>query len=211
MIATFVTLTTQNLQPDYSEVSAALLTELVGIQRATATGGNTSAVPHSALTHDVPFVPATRDVWLFGIWLVSLGLTLSAALIIGMIKQWLRFYLADVQGSPKDRASIRQFRYMGLSIFGVSPMIELLPILMNASLLLFFTGLVLFSQGSTGTEGVTVVIICLTCALFVFYLGTSILPIWNPQCPYKTSVSNIISLIIKMVQLVKPHGRFVVV
>lgn len=152
-------------------------------------------VPISPLTHNTAFIPTTRDIYLNGIWIVSLGLTLATALITGMIKQWLQFYITDVTGpSPRDRASIRQFRYMGLSLWAVSPIIEFLPILMGSSLLLFFVGLVLFSQTLSGSRGITIVVIMMTCSLFVFYLGSSLLPLWKPQCPYKTSVSAVVSL-----------------
>jgi hypothetical protein len=171
---------------------------MVKLQRAASTGGNSSAIPSSPLTHDTTFVPMKRDIWINGLWFVSLGLTLSTALFTGMIKQWLHFYVADVSGTPKDRASIRQFRYAGLSIWGVSPIIEMLPILMNASLLLFFIGLVLFTQGLSGAEGITAVVISMTCILFFFYLVSSVLPMWKPQCPYKTSLSSIFSIGLKL-------------
>jgi hypothetical protein len=173
---------------------------MVRLQRATSTGGNANAVPPSPLTHDTTFAPMKRDIWLNGIWFVSLGLTLSTALITGMIKQWLHFYLADISGTPKDRASIRQFRYAGLSIWGVPPIIEMLPVLMNASLLLFFIGLVLFIQGLSGAEGITAVVILMTCILFLFYLTSSLLPMWKPQCPYKTSLSSVFITGLKLAQ-----------
>jgi hypothetical protein len=200
-VATFVTQTTQSLQPDFNETAASLLTEMVSLQRTASTGGNASAVPPSPLNRDTTFVPMKRDIWLNGIWFLSLGLTLSTALIAGMVKQWLHFYLTDVAGTPKDRGSIRQFRYAGLSVWGVSPIIEMLPVLMNASLLLFFVGLVLFTQGLTGAEGITAVVIVMTCVLFFFYLASSLLPMWNPQCPYKTSLSSVFSIGLKLAWL----------
>jgi hypothetical protein len=195
VIATFVTQATQNLQPNFSEITASLLTELVSIQRTAAINGDLSAVSLSNMTHDTPFTPARRDVILNGIWFVSLGLTLTTALLTGLVKQWLHFYIADVSGSAKERACTRQFRFMGLAAWGVPPIIEFLPVIMNASLLLFFVGLVLFCQGLSGTEGITVVIIILTGIPFVFYLGSSILPIVYPQCPYKSSLSTMLNLV----------------
>ena len=108
-----------------------------------------------------------------GLWIVSLGLTLMTTLIIGLIKQWLNYYLSNVDGSPKHRACIRRFRYNAVYIWGVSAIIELLPILMNVSLLLFFAGLVLFSHGLNGSDGITKAVIALTCLSFALYLVTS--------------------------------------
>jgi hypothetical protein len=173
---------------------ASLLTELVSIQRAAATSGNVSAVNPSNMTHDTPFTPARRDIILNGLWMASLGLTLTTALITGLVKQWLHYYLADASGSPKERACIRQFRFIGLAAWGVSPIIEFLPVLMHGSLLLFFAGLILFCQGLSGMEGVTAFIIALTCISFLFYIGTSLLSVWFPQCPYKSSLSIVFNL-----------------
>jgi hypothetical protein len=199
VVATFVTQTAQNLQQDYNKVTVSLLTELVSLQRAVVTGGNTSAVTMSSQTVDSTFNPDQRDIYLNGLWFGSLGLTLATALITGLIKQWIHYYVADITGTPKVRACTRQFRYMGLSLWGVSPIIELLPVLMNASLLLFFAGLILFLQGLSGTAWITLLMIALTCVLFFFYVGTSFLPLWNPQCPYKSSLTAMWNLFIKTI------------
>jgi hypothetical protein len=186
-----VTQTAQNLQPDYTEVSASLLTELVGLQRAIATGGNATAIDPSPLTHDSAVTPRLRDVWLNGLWFVSLSLTLSVALITGLIKQWLNLYIAETVSTPKRIACTRQFRYMGLSRWGVSPIIEMLPVLMNTSLFFFLAGLILFLQGLSGAHGIRNAVIALTGILLAFYIISSLLPIWDPQCPYKSSLSQL--------------------
>jgi hypothetical protein len=133
------------------------------------------------------------------------------ALITGLIKQWLNYYVSDTPGSPKRRACIRQFRFKGITAWGVSPFVELLPVLMNTCLFLFFLGLILFSQDLTESEGITAVIIVLTCVSFAFYLVTSALPIFWPQCPYKTSLTSILyffyTLILALVSIVKELAR----
>jgi len=113
VIATFVTQTTQSLQPDYTETTAALLAELISIQRTSANGGNVTSIPTSPLNYTSTIRPDSQQVWLNGLWLVSLGLTLSTALVTGLIKQWLHGYTQNVSGTPQHRACIRRFRYMG--------------------------------------------------------------------------------------------------
>lgn len=164
---------------------------MVAVQRAAASGGNLSTVPASPLNHNTPFSPTFQETWLNGLWLISLALTLSTALLVGLIKQWLHYYLRDVIGSFRHRACVRQFRFMGLNKWAVSLTIEFLPVLMNISLFLFFIGLVLFSHALAGTKGITSVLAVLTSISFAFYLGTSIWPLFNPQCPYKTSLTDI--------------------
>ena len=177
-------------------------TESVALLHAIATNGNASTIPFAAITYDSPFVPEPRDVWLNGLWFVSLGLTLSVALITGLIKQWLNFYIAETIGSPKQVACTRQFRYMGLSAWGVSLIIELLPLLMNASLFIFLIGLVLFLQGLNGTQEIQVAVVALTSTLFILYVVSGILPIWNPQCPYKSSLSQTINFGVRIVKFI---------
>jgi len=169
---------------------------LVLIQRVAASGGNVVSVPQSSLNYGSAFSPDSQQVWLNALWLVSLGLTLSVALVTGLIKQWINYYIQDVSGTPRYRALIRQFRYMGLSKYGVSPIIELMSILMNVSLFLFFAGLILFSEQLTGTASITWTLVAMTCIVFLFYLGTSLMPLFIPQCPYKTSVSSITQFLI---------------
>jgi hypothetical protein len=210
VVATFVTQTTQLLQTDNSEVTASLLIELVSLQRAIGMGGNISAVPESPLTSNTAFRPALRDVWLNGLWLASLALTLMTALMTGLIKQWLNYYISDAPGSPKHRACIRQFRFKGVTAWGVSPFVELLPVLMNTSLFLFFVGLILFTQDLMGSEGIAVVIIAIACLSFAFYLVTSTLPIFWPQCPYKTSLTSILYLPYVLVRALVRTVKFLV-
>lgn len=193
---------TQNLKADFTEVTASLLTESVALQRAVATSGNTNSVPTSNLTHDSAFKPESRDIWLNGLWFVSLAITLSVALVTGLIKQWLNFYISETAGTPKHIACTRQYRYMGLSSWGVSPIIEVLPLLMNTSLFLFLVGLILFLQGFSGTRGIIIAVAVLTSAVFVFYILSGGIPIWRPQCPYKTSLSQIFNYSIGLIKLV---------
>jgi hypothetical protein len=167
------------------------------MQRAAATGGNFSAVWLSPLTHDHPNAPNAHDVWLNGIWFASLGLTLSAALVSGLAKQWMHYYVADATGTPRARACIRQYRLMGLSQWKVPWIIEILPVVVNTSVLLFFFGLVLFTLDFTASRAIRIAIILLTCIPFVFYFVSSALPIWYPQCPYKTSLTRIYNLCIR--------------
>lgn len=190
-MATFVTQTTQSLQQDYSLVTASLLTEMVSLQRAVALGGDVRAVPSSALNVNTPFNSSFRDICLNGLWLVSLALTLAIALVAGIIKQWLHFCLVEAMGSPKHRACVRHFRFTGFKIWHVEGIIELLPVLMNASLLLFFLGLILYTQDLSGAVGVTWTLVGLTAFSFLLYLGSSFIPVLIPQCPYKTSLTKL--------------------
>lgn len=192
---------TPNLKPDFTEVAASLLTESVALQRAAATtNGNVSSIPHSNLTHDTIFSPDLQDVWVNGLWAVSLTLTLSVALFSGLVKQWLNWYLRRITGTPKQIACTRQYRYMGLAAWGVSPIIESLSLVMSASLFLFLIGFILFLQSLDGAQGIRNAVIVLTSCNFLFYIVSGIIPVLKPQCPYKTSVSQSLNHLISIVK-----------
>lgn len=192
VLASFLQISTPSLQQDNTAVAASLLTELVLIQRTWSTGGNVSTVVPSVLTYNTEFVSPRRDVWINGLWIASLVTTLITALLSGLIKQWLQNYSKDITGvNPKTRALTRQFRYGGLIAWGVPQIIEGLPVLMNVSLFLFFAGLVLFSKDLSGMVGITWFLVAMTGITFTIYILSSLIPIWKPRCPYKTSLSKL--------------------
>lgn len=175
---------------------------MVLIQRASANGGNLSTIPRSNLTFNSNFTSSSRDIWLNSLWFTSLALTLVTALAAGFIKQWLNYYSADITGSsPKVRAITRQYRYRGLMIWGVPPIIEALPILMNTSLFLFFVGLVLYTRDLSGTTDTMWTLVAVTLASFTAYVLSSLFPLWNPQCQYKTSLTKVFSGALKLIWL----------
>ncbi|KAL1689631.1 Lactonase, 7-bladed beta-propeller-domain-containing protein [Schizophyllum commune] len=114
--------------------------------RAWATGGSINDVPQSTITLD--FVTSTRfDYWCNTLWFISLALSLSTALMAVLVKQWLQAYHSNVSGTPQDQALSRQFRLLGIQRWNVPLIIGLLPMLLHASLLLFFVGLSLTPRG----------------------------------------------------------------
>ncbi|PBK88550.1 hypothetical protein ARMGADRAFT_937131, partial [Armillaria gallica] len=139
VLTTFVVQTSQNMQPNYNQASTFLLFEIL---KAMASNG--SQIPiHSSPT--AFFSPSRSDEWLNSLWFMSLALSLITALVAVLVKQWLHQYVAIVSdSSPRDRARIRHLRYAGLQTWQVPMIIGLLPVLLHASLALFFAGLAVF-------------------------------------------------------------------
>ncbi|KAL1717940.1 hypothetical protein EV715DRAFT_202060 [Schizophyllum commune] len=131
------------LQPDYAAISVSLLAEIVSLQRALDSGTPSGSVPRSSLALDA--VTATAlDYWCNAFWFISLALSLSAALMSVLIKQWLQAYSSNVFGTPRKQALVRQFRLIGVERWNVPLIVGLLPMLLHLSLLLFFVGLSLY-------------------------------------------------------------------
>ncbi|KAF8916070.1 hypothetical protein CPB85DRAFT_1186961, partial [Mucidula mucida] len=73
------------------------------------------------------FEPDAIDVWINGLWVVSLTTSLVVALAAVLVKQWLLRYISFPSGTWRVRI-----------------IVGMLPIIMHISLMLFFAGLALF-------------------------------------------------------------------
>ena len=121
-------------------------------------------------------------------WLISLVCSLSAALLATLVQQWVRAYMRIFQQSsnPLKTARIRLFLFEGT---GLLPAVaEAVPGLIHVSLILFLWGLCdIILQIDTAVFITTVVPIGICVCLYLFCV---VVPIWNPQSPYRTPFSD---------------------
>ncbi|KAF9031076.1 hypothetical protein BDZ89DRAFT_949086, partial [Hymenopellis radicata] len=143
VVTSFLVQVSQNLQADFSQMSALLLHDLLIVQLAMADGGLVNVTTPS-INPAEKFEPDVIDIWINGLWVVSLTTSLVVALAAVLVKQWLHWYMTFRSGTPELRSHIRQFRFMGFEKWRVRIIIGMLPIIMHISLMLFFIGLALF-------------------------------------------------------------------
>ncbi|KAJ3761193.1 hypothetical protein EV360DRAFT_38319 [Lentinula raphanica] len=221
VVTLFLVQTSQNLQINSADVTASLLFELVAVQHAAATAsgkiylgpGNVSAIPASTLVPGSKFVPSAVDIWINGLWLISLVLALVIALAAVLVKQWLHHYVAIPSGSLKERSHIRQFRFSGLEKWHVMNIIGLLPVIMHVSLALFFLGLIIFLVPLQLV--LSIIIGSITFIVYGLYMTSNIIPIINPQCPYQTPLTDFLiafgkfaySMALRIQQQVVPRNK----
>ncbi|KAJ7056177.1 hypothetical protein C8F01DRAFT_1312263 [Mycena amicta] len=124
------------------------------------------------------------------LWFLSLGLSLTCALVATLLEQWARDFLhrAEMRSSPIVRARIYSYLYYGLKRFQMHTVVDIIPLLLHASLLLFFGGLVAFllpiNHAVAGVAaGILLVVLCV-------YMTLTLLPMWHLDCPYRTPLSN---------------------
>lgn len=130
------------------------------------------------------FTPSIISLWVNALCFTSLAVSLITAMISVLVKQWLHHYSNIPSGSALERCHIRQFRYNGLQVWHVPVIIGFLPVLLHVSLALFFAAIVLFllplqralAWFITGLGG----------ASYLVYVVFNLLPLWFPQCPYRT-------------------------
>ncbi|TFK99013.1 hypothetical protein BDV98DRAFT_475940, partial [Pterulicium gracile] len=146
VVGTLVTEASTSLKPDYTQITAALLTELISVQRAIASNISVSSIPSSSLHLESPptSTASSTDFWVNALWFTSLAISLAIALVSVLVRQWLHAYVTPTSGTPKDQSHIRHFRYMGIEQWQVPLIAGLLPIMLHLSLFLFFIGLVVF-------------------------------------------------------------------
>ncbi|KAJ7137401.1 hypothetical protein C8R43DRAFT_929064, partial [Mycena crocata] len=161
-----------------------LLLEQISQQMAAAANGTSLNISTSA-----PFTPLLTSILCNLLWFISLGLALTSAFIATLVEQWARDFLhrTEIRSAPGIRARIFSFLYYGLKRFKMHAVVELIPLLLHASLLLFFAGLVAFlvpvNTVVTALAGLLLLIITSV------YLVLTLIPLFHLDSPYRTPLS----------------------
>ncbi|KAJ7145561.1 hypothetical protein C8R44DRAFT_863435 [Mycena epipterygia] len=170
----------KSLTPD---ITIVLLAQISHQLAASANG--TTIVASSP----VSFAPTASALICNSLWFISLGLSLSCALVATLLEQWARNFLhrSDMCSAPVIRARIFAFLYYGLKRFNMHTVVEVVPLLLHAALLFFFGGLVAF------LAPVNRMIMILSAALLgIFvtgYFTITVLPLMHLDSPYHTPLS----------------------
>jgi len=123
------------LQPNPADLTNALLLRI--LEQNTSFGGTDPLAPIS----NIPIGVAKAQPILF----VSLSVTMLVAFIAVLGKQWVQYFIrATTWGNIVDRGKERQVKLTGLRKWGVLLILESLPIMLQFSLLLFGTALVVY-------------------------------------------------------------------
>ncbi|KAJ3487581.1 hypothetical protein NLI96_g3419 [Meripilus lineatus] len=141
---------------------------------------NSTYIPPPSL----PFSPRRSAVLVNVLWFTSLVLSLVTASLGMLVKQWFREYLSKSNVSPEQCCQVRLFRSPGLRKYKVAEIASFLPILLQLAFILFFIGLILFARSIHASIATVIGIIVAIWLSFV--IGTTLLPIVSPSCPYKT-------------------------
>ncbi|KAG6818782.1 hypothetical protein H0H93_001801 [Arthromyces matolae] len=182
VVTTFVTQTSQVLQPDNAQITVSLLIETNQLLRAAGNGTTVDTVAHSTLGPKSLTYTQT-DVWVNGLFFTSLTLSVTTALLTVLVKQWIQGYIEVVPGNAQTQALIRQFRFDGLVKWHLKAIIEGLPLILHTSVAIFLTGLSLYI--SQISRSICVIISIITASTFIFYLATSMIPAFFIDCPYR--------------------------
>ncbi|KAG8776765.1 hypothetical protein FRC12_000708 [Ceratobasidium sp. 428] len=141
-----------------------------------------------------PFSVPVSARWINGLWYTSLALSLSAALIALLAKEWLSSFISSRPRSPREYALSRQMKSQGISQRKALHIINLLPTMLHFSLLLFSLGLVVYLW--TLDSGAAIAVAAITTSTALFYLVTAALGAIYSTCPFDTQVSKYIHILL---------------
>ncbi|KAK6969342.1 hypothetical protein R3P38DRAFT_3146385, partial [Favolaschia claudopus] len=174
----------KTLTPDSGDDMKALLTQISAQLSEIA---NRSSV--GLLTPD-SFVPPTSSLICNLLWFISLGLSLSCALLAMLVEQWARDfkYKTEMRSAPR---------------FNMHAVVDIIPLLLHASLILFFTGLVAFLVPVN--KAVMIAVIILLGIVVIAYMTLTVFPLFSHQSPYQTPLS---ASLWRAIQLTRSNFRF---
>ena len=135
--------------------------------------------------------PSIAIIFVNAMWLMSLVLSLTSALLATLLQQWARRYIEtpQVPSLASQRARVRSFLFSGTQEYNMSLAVETAPTLLHFSLFLFFAGLILFFFTIHKTVAIAVSV---SVGIFaVVYVTLTILPYLGDKCPYRTPMSNL--------------------
>ncbi|KAF8495878.1 hypothetical protein F5888DRAFT_503649 [Russula emetica] len=128
-------------------------------------------------------------VWVNAMWMISLVLSITSALMATLLQQWARRYVETpkVPSEPNDRARVRWFLFDGTEVYHMRLLVEIAPTLLHLSVYLFFAGLVITFH--TIHPKVAIAVDVSVGVFGVAYIMLSILPCLDVRCPYRTPMS----------------------
>lgn len=121
-------------------------------------------------------------VWLNGLWFSGLVLSLTAASMGLMSKQWLNEYSSGVSETSRHAARLRQYRLENLKVWHVEAIVNTIPVLLQLSLVCFLAGLLILLWNLHNT--VAVIVSTLVGLLAIFTIAVTLVPLWNPKCAW---------------------------
>ncbi len=203
IVAAFVIEGLKNLQPDTGTSSVDLLSQ-ISQQFAALTN---ASQPSVVLTFPdrSPFHAPTSALLTSTLWLLSLIVSLTCALLATLLQQWARRYLLITQSHGSklhDRARIRSFFAEGVIKYHLPMVVDALPALLHISVFFFFAGLLVFIYNIHHSLFFLILPPIVFCG--IAYSVLTLIPIFRHSSPYQTPLSSLAwSCCMRFLQMVK--------
>ena len=179
----------KNLQPDTGTSSVDLLSQ-ISQQLAAFTNESQPSVVLSFPNKSFFHAPASA-LLTSTLWLISLIVSLSCALLATLLQQWARRYICITQSRGSklhDRARIRSFFAEGVMKFHLPKVVEALPALLHISVFFFLAGLLVYIYNIHHSLFFLILSPILLCG--IAYSVLTLIPIVHHSSPYQTPLSS---------------------
>ena len=174
----FIIEVNSQLQPDSGDETAALLRVLIYEINNTAFGDNIPTLPQWT-------GPPPTMVNVQAILFASLSISLISAFLAMLGKQWLnRYSSTDMRGSAVERSRNRQRKLDGIVTWYFNHVMESLPMMLQAALLLLGCALSRYLWDISTT--VASVVVAITSFGMLFFLFIIFAGAVSESCPYQT-------------------------
>jgi hypothetical protein len=167
------------------DATVKLLTQ-ISLQLSAFSNSTTIGVPPAPA-----FAPSTPALLCHTLWFFSLGLSPGCALVATPLEQWTRDFIhrTDMRSAHLIRARIFSFLYYCLRRFDLHTVVDIVPLLLHAALLLFLAGLVAF------LVPVNIIMAGIAAIILVIITGVSVILTLHPplylDSPYLTPLSGV--------------------
>ena len=191
IVTTFLIRALDDLGPDYQQQSALLLYQILNGRDQSLEGVSDPTIP---------FKPSGFAIAVNCLWFGSLSASLGASFGAMICKEWLTEYHSGANPVVDlIRACQRQVRYVAFQRWNVHALVALLPPLLHFSVILFFTGAVVYLWQID--ERVAIVYQVMGGIFGVTYFISTFLPfvVYAPFRPYSTLLFHRLSVAIGMV------------
>ncbi|PVF92520.1 hypothetical protein CPB86DRAFT_178363 [Serendipita vermifera] len=186
ILSAFLIEVRKGLQEDLQAKTNDLLLTLIRIQQN----------PSSPVTlGSSSFAPTLATIRINAFWFVSLILSLLSALGASLAKGWVMQYTSRAPGVSASDACFRHRRFIGITRWHLQMIVQSLPILLHVSFFLFSAGLIILLQDDN--IQIANLILTLVVIMAAMYIGSSLLPLIWPDCPFQTPVSILIDRVFK--------------
>ncbi|KAK7038465.1 hypothetical protein R3P38DRAFT_2906124 [Favolaschia claudopus] len=189
VLTAFLVESYKTLNPDPGDITVLLLAR-ISDQLAASANGTASPIP-LPLELDKDVAPTAAAWACNALWFLSLGLSLTCALIATLLEQWAREFLhrTDIHSAPLIRARIFSFLYYGLRRFNIHAVVDIIPLLLHLALLLFFSGLVAFLIPVNTAIAIIAAAMLLT--VVTAYSVLTVFPLRFLDSPYRTPLTGV--------------------
>lgn len=183
IVASFIIQTSQALQPNNSQETICLLSQLLSPGVPTQPSSPFCPGPYPATPSEAT---VRSNILLF----ISFFLSMMSVLACALIQQWCREYMtcAHYRGVPSKRGRVRTYLFQGFHQFHMRGFVKGVHVILHVSVFLFFCGVSVYLHSVYPRVGM-IAWYC-TFVLAVVYITFSIFPLIIRNCPFHTALTS---------------------